>query len=210
MKNRSGMTLIELVVVIGIIAVLLGLSTGPFLQWLKKGKVEDRASSLHETIKWAQIKAQKLGEVDVVNGVFKKQRIYMAVNQTSNSYKVVQWVDANNDNLKTDDEFTNLQEGFLTEARFGYLASVNKKACSNTAGAPADSVNNFTATVCPAIPRFTNFRCARFDGKGFMTESMQNASLYITNSVDSYAISLNPAGITTLCRWDGSSWQFIR
>jgi len=209
-KNRSGMTLVELVVVIGIIAVLIGLSAGPFMKWLERGKVEDSASTLHESIKWAQIQAQKLGDVDFANGALIKQRLYVAVNQTDNSYMVVRWRDVNNDNIKTAAEFTTVQQGGLGSARFGYSASVSKKACSNTAGAPTDSVNNFTAGTCPAVALFTNYRCARFDGKGFMTESMQNASLYITQGTYSYAISLNPAGITTLCYWAGSNWVFVR
>jgi prepilin-type N-terminal cleavage/methylation domain-containing protein len=211
-KNRAGMTLVEIMVVIALIAVIGGLAAGPFRDMLRKGKVEDRASSLHETFKWAQTQAMKGGGVEIVGGKIVTKRIYLAVNQTSNVYRVIQWRDVNSDNVMTLDEFTLLQERSLMESHFGVPPSVDKKACGNTAGAPADSVTNLTENICPTNSLFTGYRCARFDGKGFLSESMQNAATYVTNSDSSisYALSMNPAGVMTLCRWDGNAWTFIR
>lgn len=211
MKNRNGFTLIEIIIVIGIMAVILGIAAGPFMDLFKKGKLEDRASTLHETFKSAQMEAMKLGDSDIINGQIIKQRIYIFVNASTNVYRVARWKDNNADSVKDNNEFTLLQEGSLMESRFGTLASVGKKACGNTNGAPAGSVVNFNSNICPAgISMFDGFRCARFDGKGFLSESMENAALYITNNIDNYAIALNPAGVMTLCRWDGTGWQFVR
>lgn len=211
MTNNRGFSLMELIITIGLMAVILGFAAGPFLDWYRKGKLEDRASSLHETFKWAQTQAMKLGEYDIVNGKIAKQRIYLAVNETANSYKVVQWKDTNSDNVKDTNEFTVLQESSFGNAYFGGASNVNKKACGNTNEAPPGNVANFTSLTCPSgIALFTDYRCARFDGKGFLSSSMQNAVLYITNGTDIYGISLNPAGITTLCRWNGSEWMFVR
>lgn len=209
--NKKGMTLVELLVVIGIMAVILGVAVGPFLNWYRRGKLEDRANSLLGTIQWAQSKAMKSGETDIINGKIVKQKIYVGINELTKSYRVVQWIDSNSDNVKDTGEFTKIQEGFLTndEIKFGYVATVNKTACGN--GTPT-STANIQIEDCPTVGTFltSDYKCARFDGKGFLSESMKNAAIYLTNDVYSYAIALNPAGIISLCFWDGNSWKFIR
>jgi prepilin-type N-terminal cleavage/methylation domain-containing protein len=209
-NNRCGFTLVEIMVVIAILSIILGVSAGPFLKMLGRGKIEDRVSTMHETFKSAQTQAMKRGDVEIVGGQIIKQKIYLGVNQTTGTYRVVQWRDANNDNVRDATEFTLLQEDSLKGTHFGFLGTVNKKACSNNAGAPADSVVNLTTNSCPSLAaQLTGYRCARFDGKGFM-EAMNNAAVYVTNDIDSFAISINPAGIMTLCRWDVSAWTFVR
>lgn len=215
-KNNRGFTLVEVLIVIAIIGILLALSVGPFFDWYHRGKIEDRASSLHETFKWAQSQAMKMGETDIVNGNIVKQRVYIAVKENSKSYRVVRWRDVNSDNIKDPTEFTLLQEGFLNnDGKFGMLPSINKTACGN--GTPASPYTNDTPAVKGFIPCPTagtiltpSYLCMRFDGKGFLSESMEYAALYLTNDVSSYAISLNPAGVLTLCRWDGNNWNFVR
>lgn len=214
MINNRGFTLIEMLVVVGIMAVIAGIATAPFLDWYRKGKTEDRSSSLHETIKWAQTQAMKRGGADIVNGKIISSRIYFAVNQDSNTYKIVRWIDANADNVKTANELTELQTGSLMESRFGILPGVNKTACNNSGVlAGTDPVRNLLYIQCPQVTSstmFTNHRCARFDGKGFLTESFENIALYITNGTDMYGIAINPAGVMTLCRWGGTDWLFLR
>lgn len=200
----------EIMVVVGIIGILFAIAVGPFMSWYKKSKVEDRASSLHEAIKRAQTQAVTRGEVEVNSGVVMKKKMYLALNPTSNSYRVVEWRDVNNNNIKDAGEFTILSEATLNGATFGFVASVNKTACGNaTNAAPANSMPNFTALSCPGDAVFTGFQCARFDGKGFL-ESMLNPAAYVTDLTESYAVSINPAGVSTLCRWSGTEWVFIR
>lgn len=211
MNGSRGFTLIELVVAIGIMAVIMGIAAGPFVTWYKRSRLEEKASTMHETFKAAQTQAMKLGENDMIGGRLVKQRIYIAANEDANRYRVIRWKDLNADGAKSADEFTLLQEESLSPVRFGKVPGVDKKACSNTSGAPASNIVNLTATTCPSgIELFTGYQCARFDGKGFLSESMQNAALYLTNGIDSYAIAFNPAGVMTLCRWGGNEWQFVR
>ena len=203
--------MVEIVVVIAIMATLMGLATGPFMKWLRSSKLEDAASQMHETVKWAQVQAQKTGDADVKDGSLVKQRVYFAVKESDNSYMVVRWIDGNSNNLMTSDEFTVLQKGALVGARFGLLGSINKKGCGNSSGAPASAVVNLNASVCPGgIDMFEDYRCTRFDSRGFLTEGMQNIATYITDGTGAMALEINPAGITTLCRWSGSAWVFVR
>jgi len=212
--NNRGFSLMELIITIGLMAVILGFAAGPFLDWYRKGKLEDRASSLHETFKWAQTQAMKRGGADVVNGKIISSRIYIAINQDANSYKIVRWVDTNADNVKTANEIAELQVGSLMEVRFGIVSGVDKTACSNSGVLTGtDPIRNLTFLQCPQVASSTMFadhRCARFDGKGFLTESMENIALYVTNGTNNYGISLNPAGVITFCRWSGTDWQFVR
>lgn len=213
MKNQRGFTLVEVLVVIGIMAVILGIAAGPFVDMYRRGKIEDRASTLHETFKWAQSQAMKGGESAMSStGVLTKHMIYLAVNQDESSYKVVRWIDANADNVKDASEITEMQKGVLQDAKFGMMASVNKTACGNS-GAPTSTNPVVNFSLCPTVASstvFTNHVCTRFDGKGFLSDALKNEALYITNDRDNYAVSLNPAGVMTLCKWTGTAWLFIR
>ena len=216
MNRNRGLTLIELVAVLGLMTVLLGLAAPPLLTWIRKERLEKSASELHETFRWAQLQAMKRGGFDMASssGTLRKKRIYVALNTGDNSYQVVQWRDAINNGVKDKDEFLELipTRGNLGGGRvhFGFLPTVTKTACSNSSKLDAgDSIRNFSA--CPDGTGFSGGdMCVRFDDKGFLTESTWHAAAYLTNDIDSYAISLNPAGIVTLCRWSGSQWEFIR
>lgn len=215
MRNQRGWSLIEMVIVIGLIAIISGIASGPFLAWLRKSRVEEAAGALHETFKAAQTQAMKLGGVEVVRINNEttpiKKRIYVALNEAAGTYKVVQWRDANNDGVKDNDEFTELGiAGNLGKAKFGTLPAVNKTACGNKSDLEGVStIVNFSN--CPAnVVILNGHDCLRFDDKGFLMENRLNAAVYMTNDIDSYAISLNPTGIITLCRWSGGEWVFVR
>lgn len=208
-KNRAGLTLIELVITVAIIGVLVGLGMGPFTKWIRTSKLESQAANVHETVKYCQTIAQRLGDADIIDGVLARQRVYFAVNIGTGEYRIASWIDKNSNNLREDDEFEVLQSDKLVNVSFSVLGSVNKKAGTNNAGAPSSADSNFQD--CPKdIAVLAGFKCTRFDSKGFMTEVMQNQVLYLADGNESFAISINPAGITNLWRWGGSSWRFVR
>lgn len=197
-------------VVIAMVAVIAALAAGPFAAWYRKGRLDESAGRLHETFKWAQTQAMKRGGVEMTGSTLIKKRMYVALNQTSGSYQVVQWRDVDSDGVKDEAEFTVLNSGSLGNARFGIISSVTKTACSNSSSlSGTNPVRNFLS--CPSdVAMLANQLCVRFDDKGFLSESLNYAAVYLRNDIDSYAIALNPAGIITLCRWSGSQWEFIR
>jgi Tfp pilus assembly protein FimT len=211
-KNSHGITLLELLVVIGLIAFLSGMAGAPFLAWYRRSILEVSAGTLHETFKWAQSQAMKRGGVEMINysSHLIKKRIYVALDQAAGNYQVIQWRDDNHDGVRDANEFTVLNSGSLGKGRvhFGLLPSVNKAACSDGTSDSDLVIRNFMS--CPPVELLNGQKCMRFDDKGFLSESLQNAGLFITNDEDSFAISLNPAGIITLCRWNGTGWLFVR
>lgn len=220
--NRRGFTLTEIIVIIAIIGILLAMGAPPFMSMLRRSTLEEKAQRFQETLKFAQIEAQKRGGTEFGNlssasGKVisaRKQSVYVAIYPDSNTFKVIAWSDTNKDSLKTDDEFTVIQElSFGVGASFMLPSSIDKKACNNTTPAPTDSIVNFTDTSCPAtaatlFPDGT--RCVKLNGKGF-SESMKYAAVYISsNSGETFAVTMNPAGLTDLCRWEGQNWLKLR
>ena len=105
-----------------------------------------------------------------------------------------------------------IQQVSFVNSTYGLPTTINTHACDNTPGAPAGSINNFTANLCPPPTGIffpAGSRCIRLNGKGFV-EGMQNDSAYITNNDNTFAVTVNPAGVVDLCRWDGSSWLKLR
>lgn len=211
MRNRTGFTLIEMLVAVAIFAIIAAMASPMLTGWLRKSRLSADAGNLYDDLKWAQTQAIKTGSTDIVAdenddkiGRIVKQRVYFAVKASDNTYRVVRWQDENGDNIRDASEFTLLRQGQLTTAQFGLLASIDKKGCSNNAGAPANSIVNFSN--CPQTDLLTGYSCTRFDGKGFLTEATQNPALYMTDGEGSFAVSINLAGIVKFCRWNGTSW----
>jgi type IV fimbrial biogenesis protein FimT len=76
-RSRQGLTLIELVVVIGIISVLLGLATIAFRDWLVKYNVESQVKQMVTDFSEMRVRAMTL-----------KQRHSITVNQNNYVFKM--------------------------------------------------------------------------------------------------------------------------
>jgi type IV fimbrial biogenesis protein FimT len=66
MRNDSGFTLIEILVIISIIALLSALGTPAFLQWRSDAKLRDAVSSLRGDLEMAKLRAIRENEFVVV------------------------------------------------------------------------------------------------------------------------------------------------
>jgi len=207
--KKQGFSLVEMLIVLAIMGILTTIALPPFFRMVKIKRVEDDASKFQDIIKYAQTLAQKRGDTEIIENKVAMRKVYVAVNKANKNIRIITWSDLNQNNLKEENEFSIVREEKLQNANFGFTADVNKKACSNTSGAPADSVVNFTSNVCPSVGIFDGSLCIRFNGKGFL-ESMQNAALYFNRDVDNIAISINPLGFTQICKWTGGNWLILR
>jgi prepilin-type N-terminal cleavage/methylation domain-containing protein len=215
--NRRGMTLTELVIAIALMAILISFAAPPFLTMLRRSTAEESAQRLHEAIKSAQTEAQKRGFTNFSSSTgftFAKQVIYVALFPDLMRIRIISWQDRNQNLLKTNDEFTLIQELYLGKGTtFSLPATINKKACNNTSGAPSSSIVNFSngsdspigLTLFPPGTQYIKFNTSGF------SDSMRWNAVYISDSSgNTYAITINPLGLTDLCRWEGKQWLKLR
>jgi prepilin-type N-terminal cleavage/methylation domain-containing protein len=212
-EDDKGITLIELMVVLSIIAILSALAVPPFMDFLSKGKVEDEAGRLFENIKWAQIEAEKQGDVAMVAGVLRRRRIYVAIDENNRRYSVWRWQDTNGNGVTEAGEFDRefdtvnpvdepIRSENLSKTKIGFGSTVNKKACNNENGTPSSGLINLLN--CPDVI-CSGCKCIRFDGKGF-NDGLNNASIYLTNDRYTSAIIIGVAGTLNMCNWNGTQW----
>ncbi len=234
--RQQGVTLIELLVVIGIIMALLALSAPPFMSWLARQRIEDKAVQIYTDLKWAQQEAVRQGEygveetVDAMNRritTLLKRKVYFVFDSATGGYKILRWQDEDANGVAGSGEFAPdfdndgstdapMKEiDDISPASIGILSSIDKVACSNNNKSGNAAIVN--VSKCPDIVgdgganlMTSNDSCIVFNSKGFY-EGADNASIYITDgSRYAYGISINVTGIIKLCRWNGSQWVRLR
>ena len=67
MRNNSGMTIIELMVVIGILAILAGIAIPGFIGWLPNYRLRSAADDLQSTLQNAKLRAIRENAIVRVN-----------------------------------------------------------------------------------------------------------------------------------------------
>jgi len=224
--KQKGITVVEIVVVIAIIALLLGFGTPAFFSWLGQQKVENIAIQLYTDIKWAQSEAQKQGSygldnTDLTDVKTLKRKVFVDLNTTNSSYSIWRWQDDDEDGVADNGEFSpdfgyqvNSDGALKTVTdmkgvKFDLLSGINKIACSNNAGTPSGAIVNIND--CPNTTTNLSGKCIIFNSIGFY-EGADNAAIYLSNGKHAYAISLNVTGTLQLCRWDedAGEWKRLR
>lgn len=218
MDNR-GMTVLELMVVVAVIAALAAIAVPTlYSQLISSGKVGSATSNLYDDIKWAQSEAQKQGSMDIsTGGSLRRRSIFVVFDQGSNSYSIWRWQDEDGDNLPETDElapdFSNPNnDGAIktvtldNNVTFGFGSDVSKKACTNASGAPSGAITNISSM---SLPPCNGLPCIQFDAKGFIKGQSGDIVIYLTNNSYTYAVTADSlAGIFKMCKWVADTWQY--
>ena len=201
-RSSGAFTLLELLMVMvfaGILVCTAGWGSGKLVRgWhLKRA-----GQQLYEDLKSLQARAERSGNLAMINGTLVNRRQFMVFEPESQSYAAYRWLDRNANGLAEEDEpvllwQTRLPPGIV----FGRIDGIDRRACSNRAPAPAAAVS-FTS---PGHPPCNNRPCIKFDRHGFSV--MGPGAIYLSNGEQSFAITGTRAGLFTLCQWDGERWQ---
>ena len=211
-NSSRGWTLIEMLVILIILGILSAIAGPEIFKALRsENQVKTAAKNLIVDLKFAENEAIRSGGGDMTAGGVLASRSVFAIFSTSvNTYGVTAYTDANGNNTREAaplDAITNLMTSkeLANKVTFGTISAVNSIACTTTAGTPAASVSFAVdaLTPCDGNP------CVEFNANGFpkFTGTTSSGQIYLTNGSDAYAISMNAAGLMTLCKWDGTKWQ---
>ncbi len=228
--DDRGLTVLELMVGVSIIAVLVALAAPTlYSNLISSGKVGSAASNLYDDIKWAQSEAQKQGSMDIEwvemppgsgnwGWGLRQRGVFVVFDETNNSYSIWRWEDKDGDNLPEAGElapdFNNSNnDGAIktvtldNNVTFGFGSDVNKKACSNGAGAPSGPIINVSTSM--GLPPCYGLPCIQFDAKGFIKGQTGDIVIYLTNNSHTYAVTADSiAGIFKMCKWVADTWQY--
>lgn len=195
MKQESGFTLVELMIVIGVAAVLMAIAIPGILGWLPDYRLKGAANDLFSNLQWTKLNAVKANKdwavvFDTANG-----RYYICSDSGADGvWSTVFGAGAENTVERTVD-FARYDSGV------GYgSGSAITNATSGGGALPGDNVS-YQCTLCN--PNESNVLV--FDSRG----TCEAGYAYLdsnTNSL-SYAVGTRVSGIILMHRWAGSAWN---
>ncbi len=180
MKNKSGFTLVELIVAFGILAVLMVVAIPNFSVWKANTQLKDAANDLYNTMQRAKM------------GAISKNRDWrVTFNTSGGTYSLI---DSVNGTLDDADDITVETINLNT---YGSGVGYGHGAASSPVGSSFG-----TGNVTFSGSRVT------FDSRGMRSGGSLGYVYLSNNQNNSYAVGLNSnAGNVTIKKWTGSDWE---
>lgn len=195
MKQESGFTLVELMIVIGVAVVLMAFAIPGILSWLPDYRLKGAANDLFSNLQWAKLNAVKANKdwavvFDTANG----QYHICSDSGADGVWSTVFGAGVANTVERTFD-FARYDSGV------GYgSGSATTNATTGGGALPGDNVS-YECTLCD--PDESNV--LKFDSRG----ACEAGYVYIDNNKNSlsYAVGTRVSGVIRLSRWAGATWD---
>lgn len=201
-RCSGGLTLLELLLVMAMVGILVSVSTWGGRQMVRGWPLKRAGHQLLEDLKAVQARAEMSSSLSVSNGALVIQRTFLVFDPTAQSYAAYVWQDRNGDNAAEAGECDQLwRKNLPPGVAFGWVAGIDRRACSNVAGPPTNAISFSSPTYAPCDDR----PCIKFDSHGF--SAMGPGAVYLSGGERSLAITGTRPGHFTMCDWSGESWR---
>ncbi len=200
-NNSLGFTLLELLLVIAMVGILTCVATWGGQHLARGWQLKRAGHQLLEDLKAIQGRAEMSGTVTLSNGSLVMQRTFLVFDPAVQGYFAYGWQDLNGDGAAESGESEQLwQKSLPPGVSFGWVAGIDRRACSNVSGAPGSAVSFASPAYAPCDDR----PCIKFDQHGFSV--MGPGAVYLQGDGQTLAITGTRPGHFTMCEWDGERW----
>jgi len=200
--KTNGFTLLELLLVMSLLGIMAVLATWGGREFARDWQLKRAGHQLLEDLKALQGRAEGGGSLTLNNGALVLQRTFLVFDPDASVYTAYAWQDGNANGVAETGEADLLWQNRLPPGvSFGWASGIDRRACSNSSGAPGSAVS----FASPNYPPCDDKPCIKFDNSGF--SMMGPGVIYLTRGEQSLAVTGTRPGHFTLCEWDGGRWR---
>jgi prepilin-type N-terminal cleavage/methylation domain-containing protein len=202
LQTTHGFTLLELLLVMTLLVIMAALASWGGQEFARDWQLKRAGHQMLEDLKALQGRAEGGGSLALNNGALVLQRTFLVFDPDASVYTAYAWQDGNANGVAETGEAELLWQNSLPPGvSFGWVSGIDRRACSNSRGAPGSAVS----FASPNYPPCDDKPCIKFDNNGFST--MGPGAVYLTLGKQSLAVTGTRPGHFTLCEWDGERWR---